>query len=67
MAIKQQESKEACWKCSGSGKFYSGGAVVNGVYTGRVGECYACSGKGYQTKADKKRCAAYWRFNAPRP
>jgi hypothetical protein len=55
-----------CWKCQGTGKYYSGGAVVNGVYTGKVGECYGCQGKGYQTPADRKRCAFYWRMNIGR-
>ena len=55
-----------CWKCVGSGKFYSGGAVVNGKYTGRTGDCFACQGKGYQTPDDQARNRAYWRHNAPR-
>lgn len=53
-----------CFKCSGRGRlyrgrFYSGGAVVNGVYTGSVGSCCGCQGKGWQSPADIKRCAAY--------
>jgi hypothetical protein len=56
-----------CFKCAGSGLFYAGGAVVNGVYNGKVGTCFGCKGKGYQTPEDKARCAAYWRHNLPRP
>lgn len=41
--------------CSGTGKFYSGGAVVNGQYTGTVGVCFRCGGKGWQNEADRKR------------
>ena len=53
-------------KCNGTGRFYSGGAVVNGTFTGTIGTCYGCQGKGYQTKADVARCRTYWRFNMPR-
>jgi hypothetical protein len=52
--------EERCWKCSGSGLYYFGGAVVNGVYQGRTGPCYACEGKGKQTNADRLRCHYYW-------
>jgi len=55
-----------CSKCNGSGKFFSGGAIVNGVYTGKVGVCYECQGKGYCTPEDHKRCRAYWRLNIGR-
>jgi hypothetical protein len=48
-----------CVWCSGSGKYYSGGAVVNGRYTGTVGVCYRCNGKGYQTDDDRRRNAYY--------
>ena len=51
---------EGCYKCGGSGLFYMGGAVVNGKYTGKTGECYACQGKGKQTDADRLRCHYYW-------
>ena len=44
--------------CSGSGLFYMGGAVVNGVYTGRTGTCFRCNGKGHQDGADRER--NYW-------
>jgi hypothetical protein len=52
--------EEQCWKCDGSGRYYFGGAVVNGVYQGRTGDCYACGGKGVQTNADRLRCYYYW-------
>jgi hypothetical protein len=45
--------------CNGSGKFYSGGAVVNGTYTGTIGQCFRCAGKGWQSEADRKRNAYY--------
>lgn len=45
--------------CGGSGKFYSGGAIVNGSYTGTVGEHFRCAGKGWQSEADRKRNAYY--------
>lgn len=49
-----------CDKCNGSGAFHFGGAVVNGVFQGRTGVCFACQGKGYQTSKDQKRNAFYW-------
>ena len=41
------------------GKYYSGGSVVNGEYTGRIGTCYRCNGKSYQTDADRRRNYGY--------
>jgi hypothetical protein len=52
---------EKCWKCDGSGLYYFGGAVVNGVYTGRTGPCFACQGDGVATDADRIRCHFYFR------
>jgi hypothetical protein len=49
-----------CWKCGGSGEFHSGGYVLNGKFTGKVGDCYACNGKGWQTAQDLIRCDTYW-------
>ncbi len=46
-------------ECNGTGKFYIGGAVVNGVYTGTIGECFRCVGKGWQTDTDRKRNRYY--------
>jgi hypothetical protein len=63
---KIPEGCAECFKCGGGGKYYSGGAVVNGKYTGKVGDCYGCAGKGYQTPADVKRNRAYWRLNIHR-
>ncbi len=51
--------KEKCWSCGGSGKYHGHGAVVNGKFTGYVGTCYRCNGKGWQTKADEKRNEYY--------
>lgn len=45
--------------CGGSGKFYLGGHFENGEYTGTIGTCFRCGGKGYQTPADEKRNAYY--------
>jgi hypothetical protein len=55
-----------CYKCDGSGLYHSGGAVVNGVFTGKTGPCYACQGKGYQTQADAQRNRTYWKLNIGR-
>lgn len=49
-----------CWKCGGSGLFYFGGMVLNGVYQGKTGPCFACEGKGNQTDEDRIRCHYYW-------
>lgn len=45
--------------CNGSGKFYSGGAIVNGSFTGTIGICFRCEGKGWQSEADRKRNRYY--------
>lgn len=50
---------EPCGKCSGSGIYYFGGVVENGVYRGSTGVCFACVGKGFQTPADQARNEAY--------
>ena len=52
---------EDCFKCNGSGLFYSGGMILNGVYTGRTGNCYACGGKGKCDDADRIRNHFYYR------
>ena len=53
-----------CWKCSGSGLYYLGGGggniVLNGVYQGRTGPCFQCSGSGQESDDDRKRCHYYW-------
>src|SRR4051794_24030274 len=53
-----------CYKCGGSGLYYLGGAggniVLNGVYQGQTGPCFACEGKGQQSNADRIRCHFYW-------
>jgi len=51
---------DTCYKCGGSGLYYMGGAVLNGRYTGKTGECYGCIGKGTQTDDDRVRCHYYW-------
>lgn len=54
----------SCWKCGGDGKWYGKGGIENGVFTGFVGNCYACGGKGVQTPSDQKRNWAYWKYYA---
>ena len=50
-----------CHKCNGSGLFYMGGAVVNGVYTGKTGPCFGCGGNGVENDADRVRNHVYYR------
>ena len=52
--------KETCYKCGGSGLYYFGGPVVNGVYQGKTGPCFGCGGDGQQTDDDRRRCHYYW-------
>lgn len=47
-----------CSKCQGTG-IYKWGAIVNGKAT-HEGICFACKGKGFQTKQDEKRNDFYW-------
>jgi hypothetical protein len=56
----ETEGLETCYKCVGSGLYYYGGPVVNGVYQGKTGVCYGCGGKGKQSDDDRKRCHYYW-------
>ncbi len=58
--VEVNSDSDECYKCSGSGLFYMGGMVLNGVYTGKTGPCFACSGKGTQDNADRLRCHYYW-------
>jgi hypothetical protein len=51
---------ETCWKCGGSGQFHSGGGTLNGVFTGTIGVCFGCEGKGKQNNADRLRNHYYW-------
>jgi hypothetical protein len=55
-----EQGDHVCWKCSGSGLFYFGGPIVNGVYQGRTGPCFGCEGTGQQSNADRLRCHYYW-------
>lgn len=43
--------QEDCSKCGGTGKYSAD--------DGYEGDCYACRGKGYITKSDKRRNATY--------
>jgi hypothetical protein len=45
--------------CCGHGLFFNGGASVNGRYTGTIGDCFGCNGKGYQTHDDRTRNNVY--------
>jgi hypothetical protein len=56
---EQQQTKERCWYCGGSGTYHGRGYVENGVFKGFTGPCFRCKGKGYETAADKKRNAYY--------
>ena len=47
---------DACWKCSGSGTFWTKGEDGRPV----PGVCYPCRGKGFQTEADKRRTNYYY-------
>lgn len=59
--VGQDERILECHKCiDGSGKFYAGGGTVNGVYTGKVGDCYGCQGHGLCTPSDRHRNRVYW-------
>lgn len=49
-----------CEKCDGTGIFRWAGRVENGVYIGKQGTCYACKGKGRQTRSDERRNEFYW-------
>lgn len=62
----EEQKFPKCHKCDGSGLYHSGGAVVNGRYTGKTGPCYACQGKGHQTPEDERRNRTYWRLNIGR-
>lgn len=58
--VQIKAPNKLCWKCHGSGKFFSGGMVLNGRYTGTVGKCFPCGGKGQQTPADVRRTEYYF-------
>lgn len=51
-----------CAKCSGTGKYRWGGALVNGAWRGHEGDCYSCRGTGKQAKSDIRRNVAYNRY-----
>lgn len=48
-----------CEGCQGTGRFYSGGMVLNGKFTGKIGPCFRCEGKGKQTPKDRSRNSYY--------
>lgn len=55
-----------CHKCGGTGIWYGHGYVLNGVFQGPSGKCYACEGKGVETDADQRRNWGYWQHHAIR-
>ena len=57
-----KDGKKFCSKCNGKG-IYQWGASINGRATHR-GKCFACQGKGVQTKKDGKRNTYYWNYCA---
>lgn len=58
-----QPKAAVCAKCGGSGKWYGHGHTENGVFVGETGVCYACKGKGMQTRSDVRRCDTYWQHH----
>jgi DnaJ-class molecular chaperone len=54
------ELRPKCDRCRGTG-IYSWGSSVNGVMQ-HSGVCFHCKGKGWQTKDDEKRNAAYMNY-----
>ena len=63
-AIMKETAKiyeKNCGNCGGDG-VWKMGPITNGV-PARVGKCYGCQGKGYQTYSDKKRNETYWNYN----
>tara|TARA_B100000424_G_scaffold263108_1_gene249946 strand:+ start:466 stop:768 length:303 start_codon:yes stop_codon:yes gene_type:complete len=64
IAIMNETAKiyeKNCGQCGGDG-VWKAGPITNGV-PARVGTCYGCQGKGYQTYSDKKRNETYWNYN----
>ena len=53
---------ETCWKCGGSGMFYGGGIVENGVYKGYSGDLLRLRGQGH---AEQRRPCAQSLLLAP--
>lgn len=49
-----------CRRCAGTGRYITG--TLNGKPTGPGGPCFRCAGKGFQTKADKRRNWGYDNF-----
>lgn len=54
-----KEGKHPCRRCAQTGRFIP--YVENGVPKGPGGSCFRCNGKGYHTRADRIRNAAWER------
>jgi DnaJ-class molecular chaperone len=65
-SYKGNADTKTCAKCGGSGLFYGHGSIENGRFTGKVGKCYACGGKGKQTRSDAYRNRAWVKHNIGR-
>ena len=52
-----------CWKCNGSGKFFSNRRYFTNPQGQReyiASVCYPCRGKGWQSHADQRRTNYYY-------
>ncbi len=54
------DGKFGCGRCAGTGAFVT--YVLNGKPKGPGGDCFRCDGKGYHTRADRKRNWGYDRY-----
>jgi hypothetical protein len=62
LSAYREGERYKCDNCSGDGVFRYAGYVENGVFKGKSGVCFHCSGKGYMTLADIKRCDNYNKY-----
>jgi hypothetical protein len=62
-----QPEEVICSSCGATGLYFGRGAVLNGKFTGFIGKCYRCNGKGYQTPEDEKRNACYDKYRRVSP
>jgi len=57
---EEVEGNFGCGRCAMTGRFIT--YVENGIPRGPGGVCFRCDGKGYHTREDRKRNAAYDRL-----